>query len=65
MHAKNLKDEDPLKTKRKLFHIKIQFVPRSKHFSSRFVFVTEMKGVYCAVRTGSLSKTAYTSYLKG
>jgi hypothetical protein len=26
---------NPLKTKRKLFHLKTQFVPRSKHFSSR------------------------------
>jgi hypothetical protein len=26
---------NPLNTKRKLFHLKIQFVPRSKHFSSR------------------------------
>jgi hypothetical protein len=25
---------NPLKTKRKLFHLKTQFVPRSKHFSS-------------------------------
>ena len=26
---------NPLKTKRRLFYLKTQFVPRSKHFSSR------------------------------
>ena len=26
---------DPLKTKRRLLYLKTQFVPRSKHFSSR------------------------------
>ena len=26
---------NPLKTKRRLLYLKIQFVPRSKHFSSR------------------------------
>ena len=26
---------NPLNTKRRLFYLKIQFVPRSKHFSSR------------------------------
>ena len=29
------------------------------------VFITEMKGVYCAVRTGSLNKAVCASYLKG
>ena len=29
------------------------------------VFITEMKSVYCAVRTGSLNKTVSASYLKG
>ena len=29
------------------------------------VFITEMKSVYCAVRTGSLTKTVCASYLKG
>ena len=28
-------------------------------------FITEMKGVYCAVRTGSLNKAVCVSYLKG
>ena len=28
-------DLNPLKTKRRLFYLKTQFVPRSKHFSSR------------------------------
>ena len=30
-----MKTELPLKTKRRLFYLKTQFVPRSKHFSSR------------------------------
>ena len=29
------------------------------------VFITEMKSVYCAVRTGSLNKTARSSFLNG
>ena len=29
------------------------------------VFITEMKSVYCAVRTGSLNKAVCASYLKG
>jgi len=29
------------------------------------VFITEMKSVYCAVRTGALNKTVYASSLKG
>ena len=29
------------------------------------VFITEMKSVYCAVRTGSLNKAVWASYLKG
>ena len=29
------------------------------------VFITEMKSVYCAVRTGSLTKAVCASYLKG
>ena len=29
------------------------------------VFTTDMKSVYCAVRTGSLSKAVCASYLKG
>ena len=29
------------------------------------VFITEMKSVYCAVRTGSLNKAVCSSYLKG
>ena len=29
------------------------------------VFITEMKSVYCAVRTGSLNKAVYASSLKG
>ena len=29
------------------------------------VFITEMKSVYCAVRTGSLNKAVCPSYLKG
>ena len=29
------------------------------------VFITEMKSVYCAVRTGSLNKAVSASYLKG
>ena len=29
------------------------------------VFITEMKSVYCAVRTGSLNKPVCASYLKG
>ena len=29
------------------------------------VFITEMKSVYCAVRTGSLNKVVCASYLKG
>jgi hypothetical protein len=29
-----------------------------------FVFLTEMKSVYCAVRTGSLNETVYVSSLK-
>ena len=29
------------------------------------VFVTEMKSVYCAVRTGSLNKAVCASHLKG
>jgi hypothetical protein len=28
------------------------------------VFITEMKSVYCAVRTGSVNKAACASYLK-
>jgi hypothetical protein len=28
-------------------------------------FITEMKSVYCAVRTGSLNKAVCDSYLKG
>ena len=28
-------------------------------------FITEMKSVYCAVRTGSLNKAICASYLKG
>jgi hypothetical protein len=32
---KDWKNINPLKTKRKLFHLKTQFLPRSKHFSSR------------------------------
>jgi hypothetical protein len=30
-----------------------------------FVFLIEMKSVYCAVRTGSLNETVYASSLKG
>ena len=29
------------------------------------VFITEMKSVHCAVRTGSLNKAVCASYLKG
>ena len=29
------------------------------------VFVTEMHGVYCAVRPGSSDETEYVSFLKG
>jgi len=29
------------------------------------VFITDMKSVYCAVRTGSLNKAAWASSLKG
>jgi hypothetical protein len=29
------------------------------------VFITEMKSVYCAIRTGYLNKTVWASYLKG
>jgi len=29
------------------------------------VFIAEVKSVYCAVRTGSLNKTAYASALNG
>ena len=32
---------------------------------NRLVFITEMKSVYCAVRTGSLNKAVCASYLKG
>ena len=31
---------------------------------NRMVFITEMKSVYCAVRTGSLNKTVYASSVK-
>ena len=33
--------------------------------STDLVFITEMKSVYCAVRTGSLNKAVCASYLKG
>jgi hypothetical protein len=33
--------------------------------ANRLVFITEMKTVYCAVRTGSLSKAFCASSLKG
>ena len=33
--SKLLSDINPLKTKRRLLYLKTQFVPRSKHFSSR------------------------------
>ena len=32
---------------------------------NRLVFITEMKSVYCAVRTGSLNKAVCASSLKG
>jgi hypothetical protein len=32
---------------------------------TRLVFITEMKSVYCAVRTLSLNKAVCASYLKG
>ena len=35
------------------------------HNANWLVFITEMKRVYCAVRTGSLNTTVYTSSLKG
>ena len=36
-----------------------------KTLADWFFFIIEMKSVYCAVRTGSLNKTAYVSSLKG
>jgi hypothetical protein len=33
--------------------------------TNSLVFLTEMKSFYCAVRTGSLNKTVYATYLKG
>jgi hypothetical protein len=30
-----------------------------------YVFITEMKSVYCAIRTGSLNKAVCGLYLKG
>ena len=31
---------------------------------NRLVFITETESVYCAVRTGSLNKTVYLSFLE-
>ena len=33
--SRNLRNFNPLKTKRRLLYLKMKFVPRSKHFSSR------------------------------
>ena len=35
------------------------------HSINWLVFITEMKSVFCAVRTGSLNKAVCASYLKG
>jgi hypothetical protein len=35
------------------------------HLHHKLIFITEMKNVYCAVRTGSLNKAVCTSSLKG
>jgi hypothetical protein len=35
LYEEDINPFNPLKSKRKLFHLKTQFVPRSKHFSSR------------------------------
>jgi hypothetical protein len=44
----------PLKTKHKLFNLKTQFVPRSKHFSSRLkkqinLFYTRQKSLFAVI----------------
>jgi hypothetical protein len=53
----NWRLHNPLKTKSKLFHLKTQFVPRSKHFSSRlketnqFMLYKAKVGVCCNINT--------------
>jgi hypothetical protein len=41
-----------------------QTVPFALHIINRFVFITEVENVYCAVRTGSLYNTDTSRPLK-
>jgi hypothetical protein len=42
-----------------------QMATIAPHKINWLVFITELKSVYCAVRTGSLNKAVCASYLKG
>jgi hypothetical protein len=46
-------------------HFSEQTATFTVNISNSFVFFTEVESVYCAVRTESLYKADYVSYLKG
>jgi hypothetical protein len=45
-------------------HISEQTATFAVNISNLFVFITEVESVYCAVRTESLYKADYFSFLK-
>jgi hypothetical protein len=52
-------------------YLRVFYLSENKHRTSAtyiincLAFITEMKSVYCAVRTGSLNKAVWASSLKG